>query len=45
MTQAAVVTLDVAVSTAGAAPKTVPPLAGTDNFAPMVLGGAAACRS
>ncbi|WP_231994663.1 hypothetical protein [Mycobacterium sp. ACS4054] len=44
MTQAAAVTLDVAVSAAGADPKTAPPLEGVDDFAPMVLGGAAACR-
>lgn len=45
MAQAAVVTFDVAVSAAGADPKTAPPLEGGDDFAPMVLGGAAECRS
>jgi SnoaL-like domain len=34
-----VVTLDMAVSTAGADPMTAPPLEGVDNFVPMVLGG------
>ena len=34
-----VVTLDMAVSTAGADPQTAPPIEGVDNFAPMVLGG------
>lgn len=34
-----VVTLDMAVSTAGADPQTAPPIEGVDNFAPMVMGG------
>ncbi len=34
-----VVTLDMAVSTGGADPKTAPPIEGVDNFVPMVLGG------
>jgi hypothetical protein len=34
-----VVILDMAVSTAGADPMTVPPLEGIDNFVPMVMGG------
>jgi hypothetical protein len=34
-----VVTLDMAVSTAGADPQTAPPIEGVDNFVPMVLGG------
>ena len=34
-----VVTLDMAVSTGGADPRTAPPLVGVDNFVPMVLGG------
>lgn len=34
-----VVTLDMAVSTAGADPKTAPPLEGVDAFVPMVMGG------
>lgn len=34
-----VVTLDMAVGVAGADPMTAPPLAGVDNFVPMVLGG------
>src|SRR5271163_4687182 len=34
-----VVTLDMAVSVAGAGPMTAPPLAGVDNFVPMVSGG------
>jgi hypothetical protein len=33
-----VVTLDMAVSTAGADPMTAPPLEGVDNFVPMVMG-------
>ena len=33
-----VVSLDMAVSTAGADPKTAPPLEGVDNFVPMVMG-------
>lgn len=34
-----VVTLDMAVSTAGADPQTAPPIEGVGNFAPMVMGG------
>lgn len=34
-----VVTLDMAVSTAGADPQTAPPLEGVDEFVPMVLAG------
>jgi hypothetical protein len=34
-----VVTLDMAVSTAGADPMTAPPIEGVDNFVPTVLGG------
>lgn len=34
-----VVTLDMAVSTAGADPQTAPPLHGLDEFLPVVLGG------
>jgi hypothetical protein len=34
-----VVTLDAAVSTAGADPMTAAPLVGVDNFVPMVMGG------
>jgi hypothetical protein len=34
-----VVLLDMAVSTAGADPKTAAPLEGVDNFVPMVMGG------
>jgi hypothetical protein len=34
-----VVTLDMAVSTAGADPMTAAPLEGVDNFVPMVMGG------
>lgn len=34
-----VVLLDMAVSAGGADPQTAPPLAGVDNFVPMVLGG------
>jgi SnoaL-like protein len=34
-----VVTLDMAVSTAGADPRTAPPIEGVENFAPMVMGG------
>jgi SnoaL-like domain len=33
------VTLDMAVSTAGADPMTAPPLEGVDYFVPMVMGG------
>jgi hypothetical protein len=33
------VTLDMAVSTAGADPMTAAPLEGVDNFVPMVMGG------
>jgi SnoaL-like domain len=33
-----VVSLDMAVSTGGADPKTAPPLEGVDSFVPMVLG-------
>lgn len=34
-----VVTLDMAVSTAGADPQTAPPIEGVENFAPMVMDG------
>jgi hypothetical protein len=34
-----VVTLDMAVSTAGADPQTAPPIEGVENFVPTVLGG------
>lgn len=34
-----VVTLDMAVSTAGADPQTAPPIEGVESFVPMVLGG------
>ncbi|OBH43965.1 nuclear transport factor 2 family protein [Mycobacterium mantenii] len=34
-----VVTLDMAVSTAGADPQTAAPIEGVDNFAPVVMGG------
>ncbi|OBI45111.1 nuclear transport factor 2 family protein [Mycobacterium colombiense] len=34
-----VVTLDMAVSTAGADPMTAAPIEGVDNFVPMVMGG------
>lgn len=34
-----VVTLDMAVSTAGADPQTAHPIEGVGNFAPMVMGG------
>ena len=34
-----VVTLDMAVSTAGADPQTAPPIEGVDSFVPMVMGG------
>lgn len=34
-----VVTLDMAVSTAGADPQTAPPIVGVDNFVPVILGG------
>lgn len=34
-----VVSLDMAVSTGGADPKTAAPLEGVDNFVPMVIGG------
>ncbi len=33
-----VVSLDMAVSTAGADPKMAPPIEGADNFVPMVMG-------
>lgn len=33
------VTLDMAVSTAGADPQTAPPIVGVENFAPVVMGG------
>jgi hypothetical protein len=34
-----VITLDMAVSTAGADPQTAPPIEGVENFAPTVMGG------